>query len=128
MPSFTDRELDLMNVLWDLGSGTVAEVRDKLTDDLAYTTVLSLLRTLEAKGFLRHEGEGKAHRYFPTVARRDAGASGVKHLVDKVFQGSAEALMSQLVSDKGLSREKLARMRALLDERLGEPDKHEDAN
>ncbi|MDB4909115.1 MAG: Penicillinase repressor [Gemmatimonadetes bacterium] len=128
MPSFTDRELDLMNVLWDLGSGTVAEVREKLTDDLAYTTVLSLLRTLEAKGFLRHEGEGKAHRYFPTVARHEAEASGVKHLVDKVFQGSAEALLTQLVSDRGLSREKLAKMRALLDERLGEPEKHEDAN
>jgi BlaI family transcriptional regulator, penicillinase repressor len=60
-----DRELDVMGVLWDLGSGTVAEVRDKLPADLAYTTVLTILRNLEAKGFVHHVAEGKAHRYLP---------------------------------------------------------------
>lgn len=122
MPSFTDRELDVMAVLWRLSSGTVAEVRDQLADPLAYTTVLTVLRTLEAKGYVRHEGEGKAHRYFPTVAREAAGTSGVQRLVDTVFAGSAEALLTHLVSDARLSRDKLARMRALLDERLGDAE------
>lgn len=118
MAEFTDRELDVMSVLWRLSSGTVAEVRDELTEPFAYTTVLTVLRTLEAKGNVRHEGEGKAHRYFPTIAREAAGTSGIRRLVDKVFAGSTEALLSHLVSDKRLSREKLKRMRALLDERL----------
>ena len=67
-----DRELDIMGVLWDLGSGTVAEVRGKLPVDLAYTTVLTILRNLEAKELVSHTAEGKAHRYFPRVARTAA--------------------------------------------------------
>jgi BlaI family penicillinase repressor len=122
MPSFTDRELDVMLALWDAGSGTVAEVREQLRDDLAYTTVLTVLRTLESKGYVRHEDEGKAHRYFPTVARAEAGVSGLRRLVDTLFAGSSEALLTQLVNDRGLTREKLARMRALLDERLGDEE------
>ena len=70
--TFTDRELDVMAVLWSRGSATVAEVRERLPDDLAYTTVLSVLRTLEEKGHVGHRGEGKAHRYFPLVERRVA--------------------------------------------------------
>src|SRR5438309_1515448 len=54
--SFTDRELDVMSVLWDAGSATVAEVRERLSDDLAYTTVLTVLRTLEQKGYVGHTG------------------------------------------------------------------------
>ena len=123
MPSFTDRELDVMAVLWRLGSGTVSEVRDELADPLAYNTVLTVLRTLEAKSHVRHEDEGKAHRYFPTVAREQAGRSGVQRLVDTVFAGSAEALLTHLVSDRRLSRDKLARLRALIDERLGERER-----
>lgn len=122
MPNFTDRELDVMAVLWRLGSGTVSEVRDELADPLAYNTVLTVLRTLETKKHVRHEDEGKAHRYFPTVAREQAGRSGVQRLVDTVFAGSAEALLTQLVSDRRMSREKLARLRALIDERLGKKD------
>ena len=118
MPSFTERELDVMSVLWSLRSGTVTEVRDRLDDELAYNTVLTVLRTLETKGHVRHEGEGKAHRYFPTVKRADAGRSGVARLLDKVFDGSAEAMLTHLVSDRKLSREGLARMRTLIDDRL----------
>ena len=58
MASFTDRELDVMAVLWDRGPSTVAEVREHLEDALAYTTVLTVLRTLETKGFVSHEEEG----------------------------------------------------------------------
>jgi len=109
-----------MAVLWRLGSGTVTEVRDALADPLAYNTVLTVLRTLEAKSYVRHEDEGKAYRYIPTVAREQAGRSGVQRLIDTVFAGSAEALLTHLVSDAKLSRAKLARMRKLLDERLGD--------
>src|SRR5689334_7383918 len=101
--SFTDRELDIMAVLWDRGSATVTEVRDRLPDDLAYTTVLSVLRTLEAKGHVSHREEGKAHRYFPLVERRVAGRSALKRLIDTVFNGSPELLLTQLVSDRDLT-------------------------
>jgi len=118
--AFTDRELDVMSVLWDAGSATVAEVRERLTDDLAYTTVLTVLRTLEQKGYVGHTGEGRAHRYSPLVKREAAGRSALRRLVEKVFDGSPELLMTQLVSDKNLSDEELRRLRKLLAERLRE--------
>ena len=118
--SFTDRELDVMSVLWDAGSATVAEVRERLSDDLAYTTVLTVLRTLEQKGYVDHTGEGRAHRYRPLVKRAAAGRSALRRLVEKVFDGSPELLMTQLVSDKNLSDEELRRLRKLLAERLRE--------
>ena len=105
-----DRELDVMGVLWDLGSGTVSEVRDKLPADLAYTTVLTILRNLEAKGFVDHSAEGKAHRYVPKVARRTARRSALAKIVTKLFHGSPE----QLVEDEELSADDLKRLRALL--------------
>jgi predicted transcriptional regulator len=109
-----DRELDVMGVLWDLGSGTVAEVRDKLPADLAYTTVLTILRNLEAKEFVDHTTEGKAHRYVPRVARRTARRSAISRMVDKLFHGSPEQLVAQLVEDEALSPSDLRRLRALL--------------
>ena len=118
--AFTDRELDVMSVLWDLDSATVAEVRGQLTDDLAYTTVLTVLRTLEQKGYVGHSGEGRAHRYRPLVKREAAGRSALRRLVDKVFDGSPEMLLTNLVSDKNLSDEELRRLRRLLQGRLRE--------
>jgi BlaI family penicillinase repressor len=117
--SFTDRELDVMAVLWRNGSGTVAEVRDALSEDFAYTTVLTVLRTLEEKGYVEHAAEGKAHRYSPRVAQEDAGKSALTRLLDKIFDGSEELLLTQLVSDKSVSEKKLRQLRKLLDERLG---------
>jgi predicted transcriptional regulator len=118
--AFTDRELDVMAVLWDVGSATVAEVQKRLPDELAYTTVLTVLRTLEEKGHVRHEEEGRAYRYYPRVARQEAGASALRRLVRKVFRGSPEQLLVHLVSERGLTSAQLARMRALLDARLRE--------
>src|SRR5512140_2160115 len=116
--AFTDRELDVMGVLWEMGGATVAEVRERLADELAYTTVLTVLRTLEEKGYVAHEEQGKAYRYKPLVAREAAGESALKRLVRKVFRDSPEMLLTQLVSDRGLTRRELERMRELLDERL----------
>jgi predicted transcriptional regulator len=109
-----DRELDVMGVLWELGSGTVAEVRDRLPADLAYTTVLTILRNLEAKELVSHRAEGKAHRYFPRVAQRTARRTALARIVDKLFHGSAEQLVAQLVEDEELSGSDLRRLRALL--------------
>lgn len=118
--SFTERELDVMDVLWDLGEATVAEVRERLPDDLAYTTVLTVLRTLEEKGYVGHMEEGKAYRYHPLVERQTAGRSALRRLTRKLFKDSPALLLTQLVSDRGLSEDDLRRMRRLLDERLGE--------
>jgi predicted transcriptional regulator len=123
MAEFGDRELDVMGVLWDAGSATVAEVRSRLPADLAYTTVLTILRNLESKGFVRHEGEGKAHRYFPLIAQKAAGTSAVARLVDKLFGGDPAMLVSHLVSDHPLSREELKRLHDKLRTRMAEEDK-----
>jgi len=115
-PHFTDRELDVMQVLWDRGPCLVADVRDQLKDDLAYTTVLTILRTLEAKGHIGHTEEGRGHRYFATVKQGTAQDSALRHLMRKLFDGSAELLLTRLVSEKTLTAEELRRMRALLDD------------
>ncbi|CAN5385499.1 N/A [soil metagenome] len=118
--TFTPRELDVMSILWRNGSGTVNEVREALGEDLAYTSVLSALQTLEEKGYVRHESEGRAYRYHPTVAPEEAGDSALARIRDAIYQGSAELLFAQLISDRGLGREELDRMRRLLSERLEE--------
>jgi predicted transcriptional regulator len=109
-----DRELDIMGVLWDLGSGTVAEVRAKLPVDLAYTTVLTILRNLEAKELVSHTAEGKAHRYVPRVARTAARRNALTRVLDKLFHGSPEQLVAQLVQDEKLSAQDLKRLHTLL--------------
>lgn len=117
---FPPRELAVMSVLWRLGSASVSEVRDALDEDLAYTSVLSALQTLEDKGYVRHEAEGRAYRYYPTVAADRAGGSAIARIRDAIFQGSAERMFAQMVADKKLDREALERMRQVLAERLGE--------
>lgn len=113
---FTERELDLMTVLWRSGSGTVAEIRDELDGEAGYTTVLKLMQILEQKGAVRHEREGRAYRYFPTVKASDAGATALSRLVDTVFQGSSELLFARLVSERTPSSAEIDRMRAILDD------------
>lgn len=115
---FTERELDVMDILWRDGSGTVGEVKERLTDDLAYTTVLTVLRTLEQKGYVGHASEGRAYRYHPLVGKEEARESHLRRLTRKLFGGSPELLMAQLVEDRGLTREELERLRRVLDERL----------
>jgi predicted transcriptional regulator len=119
---FTDRELDVMSILWRAGSGTVNEVRDELGEKLAYTSVLSVLQTLESKGFVDHEAEGRAYRYRPLIGPDEAGGSALSRIRDMIFHGSAEMMLVQLVSDRGLSRGELERMQRLLQDRLKEAD------
>lgn len=117
---FPPRELAVMSVLWRSGSATVTEVRDALEEDLAYTSVLSALQTLEEKGYVRHEPEGRAYRYYPTIEAEHAGGSALARVRDAIFQGSAERMFAQMVADKKLGRKELERMRQLLARRLGE--------
>lgn len=113
-----DREMDLMDVLWERGSATAAEVRDLLEDDLAYNTVLTILRRLEQKGYVGHEEEGRAHRYFPLIEREKARGSAVRQLLDKAFDGSAELMLTHLVTESKLDDEQIRRLRHLLQEQL----------
>jgi BlaI family penicillinase repressor len=115
---FTDRELDVMSVLWENGPSTVADVKDRLTDPLAYTTVLTVLRILEEKGHVAHEEEGRAFRYRALVGRSEARVSALERLRRTLFDGSAELLVSHLVADRTLSEDELEGIRKLLDERL----------
>jgi predicted transcriptional regulator len=112
--SFTDREADIMHVLWERGPSGVSDVQKHLSDTLAYTTVLTVLRTLEAKGYVSHEEDGRQYRYFATVQRQAAQTSALKHLLRKFFKDSSELLFARLVSDRKLSSEQIRRMRRLL--------------
>lgn len=109
-----DREAELMEVLWDYGPSTVAEVRDRVSDDLAYTTVLSMLRTLEAKGYVTHDAEGKAHRYSALIERDAARRSALRAMSEKFFKGSTATLLTHFVAQEKLSDDDVRRLRALL--------------
>jgi BlaI family penicillinase repressor len=111
----TQRELDIMSVLWDLGEATVTEVRDRVDPDLAYTSISSMIRTLEIKGYVSHRrGEGKTHVYFPAIEPEAAGKSALGRVLDKIYGGSPIKLLAHLVDQRRLSDKELARMRALL--------------
>jgi BlaI family transcriptional regulator, penicillinase repressor len=98
-----ERELDVMAALWELRSGTVSEVLAHLGEPLAYTTILTILRNLEAKQCVRREEEGRGHRYFPLVERQAAQRSALARLMDGFFQGSPQALLAQLVNDHAVT-------------------------
>lgn len=118
-----ERELDVMAVLWEIGSGTVAEVRERLDADLAYTTVLTVMRNLEVKRYVRREEEGRAHRYFPRVQQHAAQKSALTRLVTQLFQGSPHALLAQLVDEHGVSPDELQQLARTLKKSEKTPDK-----
>jgi predicted transcriptional regulator len=121
---FTDRELDIMGVLWSRGPSTVAEVQEAIEDDLAYNTVLTMLKIMEEKGHVSRSPEGRAHRYAAVVKREEAGESALERLTDRLFGGSPEKLLLHLV-DTDLDPDELRRMRDLLDRRLREMEEDE---
>lgn len=95
----------------------LGEVRERLPVRLAYTTVLTILRNLETKGFLAHQEEGKAHRYVPTVEQRAAQQTALRRLVTSLFQGSAEQLLARLVADHDVTASDLRRLARRISER-----------
>jgi BlaI family transcriptional regulator, penicillinase repressor len=112
--ALTDREADVMRVLWNDGPSSVAKVRDALSDRLAYTTVLTILRVLEGKGYVDHEEAGRGYRYFAAVPEQAAQKSAVRHLTSKLFKGSSELLFAHLVSEQKLTVEQIRRIKKLL--------------
>jgi len=111
----TQRELDIMSVLWEMGEATATEVRDRVDPDLAYTSISSMIRMLELKGFVSHRrGEGKTHVYFPVIDAEEAGKSALGRVLDKIYGGSPTKLLAQLMDQKRLSDKELTRMRELL--------------
>ncbi|MEA2666789.1 MAG: hypothetical protein QOI11_3733 [Candidatus Eremiobacteraeota bacterium] len=112
----TDGELRLMEVVWRLGRGTVGEVLEALPEPRpSYSTVLTMLRILERKGYLAHDGSARAYVYRPLVAREDAARHAVGHLVQSFFAGSPVALALSLVESDKPSDEELQRLRVLID-------------
>lgn len=120
--NFTERELDLMAVLWQFGPCTVAEVHQHLEDDIAYKTVLTMLRVLEQKGYIVHTEEGRAHRFHALVDREEAGVNAIDRVLNKIFGGSQEMLITNLVRDRKLSHDEIRRLRRMLGEKLKEEE------
>src|SRR6185295_8108662 len=111
----TQRELDIMSVLWEMGEATVTEVRDRVDPSLAYTSISSMIRTLEMKGYVSHRrGDGKTHVYFPAIDPETAGESALTRVLDKIYSGSTIKLLAHLVEKNKLSEKEISRMRDLL--------------
>ena len=112
-PVLTQRELEIMKVVWEMGKATVAEVRTALFPGakLAYTTVLTLMRILEQKGFLQHETKGRAYLYRPRISQKKVKRLMVRDLVERAFDGSAELLLVSLIENGNLLPEDLERIR-----------------
>jgi predicted transcriptional regulator len=117
-PTLTEAEYRLMDVVWDLGNATVAEVHARLEQHpIAYTTVLSTLTILERKGYVRHTVRGKANVYRPRVERDAARRTVVANLLTTFFGGSTRALMLNLLEAETLGPEEERRLRALLEDK-----------
>ena len=114
--TLTEAELRVMNVLWEKGSATVQQVMDQLSEtlNLAYNSVLTTIRVLEKKGYVKHEKDGRAHVYAPIVGRQDASRSEVRHLVNRFFGNSHELLLLNLLEEQNIDADELKRLRQML--------------
>lgn len=117
-PTLTDAELRLMRIVWEAGSATVSDVVEALPSEetLAYSTVLTTLRILEQKGYLRHEKRGRAFVYHPIVGRREARRSAMRHLMNRFFNDSPELLVLNVLEDSDLDESDLERLRKMIEE------------
>ncbi|MGA2354578.1 MAG: BlaI/MecI/CopY family transcriptional regulator [Terriglobales bacterium] len=114
--TLTEAELRIMNVLWLKGSGTVQQVLDSIMErpSLAYNSVLTTIRVLERKGYLKHLKDGRAHVYTPLVGQQEATRSEIRHLVSRFFKNSQEQLVLNLLEEQGLEAEEIGRLREML--------------
>lgn len=115
--TLTEAELRLMDVFWRQKSATVQQVLDALLEKpaLAYNSVLTTVRILETKGYLRHEKDGRAFVYSPVVERKEASRLEVARLVHRFFGNSHEQLVLNMIEDESLDSAELGRLRQLLD-------------
>ena len=116
--TLTDAELRLMQIVWDRGPSTVQDVVDALPREspLAYSTVLTMMRILEKKGYLEHHKEGRAFVYQPVVGQREARRGALKHLMKRFFDNSPQLLLLNLVEDEGIDPEELEQLKQLIEE------------
>jgi predicted transcriptional regulator len=115
--TLTEAELRIMNVLWERGSATVHEVLQALPEKpaLAYNSVLTIIRILETKGYVEHVKDKRAHVYTAKVNRKDATRFEIRHLVNRFFGNSHEMLVLNILEEKSIDPEELARLRQLLE-------------
>jgi predicted transcriptional regulator len=116
--TLTPQELEIMKIVWKTGQATVREVYETLLDrrKVAYTTVLTMMKILEAKGYLSKDREERAHVYRPARAEHTVVRSMVREFVDRVFNGSAQPLLLHLVKDRRFSERELEELTRLLKE------------
>ncbi len=114
--TLTEAELRIMHVLWGKGSGTVQQVLDSIKEKplLAYNSVLTTIRVLERKGYLKHLKDGRAHVYTPLVGQQEATRSEIRHLVSRFFKDSHEQLVLNLLEDQGIGPEEITHLREML--------------
>lgn len=119
--TLTEAELRIMRVLWRRGSGTVQQILDALEEKppLAYNSVLTTIRVLEKKGYVEHSKDGRAHIYLPVVEQQEAQRSEIRHLAGRFFRNSHDALVLNILEDRGISPKELARLRQMLDRSYG---------
>ena len=110
------QELEIMKVIWRLEHATVRDVYEDLLKHrkIAYTTVMTMMKILETKGYLKKSDKDRAFVYRPARPQRQVINSMVKEFINRVFNGSAEPLLLHLVEDKGLSREEISEIRRLI--------------
>jgi BlaI family penicillinase repressor len=111
-----DLQLQIMKALWLRGEATVAEIHDALPGgaDLAYTTVATMLRKMDARGLVRHRADGRTFVYAPAVAEDQVSRGMAEHVLDRLFGGSVEALVSNLLTTREVSRDELGRIEKLI--------------
>lgn len=116
--NLTEGELPLMEVLWKKGRATVGDVVASLAIDppLAYSTVLTTLRILEAKGYVRHTKEGRAFVYEPLIVQEEASRKALGHLLTRFFGGSSERLVMNLLQEEAIGRVELRRIKKMIAE------------
>lgn len=116
--ALSQRQMEIMNVIWDRGKATVGEVWEEMArrHKLARNTVLTLMTRLEEKGWLGHEEDGAAYRYFPRRRREPTLRGLVQQLVDTAFAGSADSLVMALLEGRGVSPDEAERIRAMIDQ------------
>lgn len=116
--TLTEAELRLMRLLWARGESAVADLVQALPEDtpLAYTSVLTTIRILEQKRYVRHRKEGRAFLYSPCVAEHEARRSEIQHVLQRFFENSRERMVLSLLSDAEATPEELERMKRAIAE------------
>jgi BlaI family penicillinase repressor len=120
--TLTNLELQIMQVIWRRGSSDVSGVQEGLEQELAYTTVQTMLNILTRKGKLKRTLRGRAYEYSAIVSEEKALSQAVRDLVDRMFGGSSEGLVMSLIKDRQIDAEKIARLSKKLDEELNEDE------